>query len=347
MSIKCMLLSVLLLTCTIMNAQEEDKREIELGVELTSELQATQGGKYNNVNLLRLNTSLPINDNITLEAASLSTCMTASDGIGEDLQAFSNIEAGNITFALSVFGAGWQIDYHHYIFAGIRNMNEDYFTSPVTSFFTNSSCGIYPTIAANSPIANYPVASVGVHYKYETEVPSTANTSNHFAFQASLYNGTAYNRFTGHEKVLRFRPKDDGVFGITQVEYHHNGNSYFLGNSLYYNRNMETKMSDTPWFYTEQRICDRITLLAGYSHAFCDEADCQDFAGLGAHYDIGKYTLGVFTDYARFTDCDEWATEVSGKYTVSKYIDLQPSAHFIKTGTKWNCYYSFRLSIGL
>lgn len=341
--------------------QKAGKWTPKLGMELTSELQGTHAGDYNFVNLLRLNATLPIVSprsespratGLTFEIASLSTCMTAQESIGGDLQSFSNLDAGNIPFALSVCNLILNVGDRHSLSLGIRNMNEDYFCSPVTSFFTNSSCGIYPTISANYPIANYPVASVGVHYRYDgswtsqaSQGPSATSSptdeDRHFAVQASLYNGTGYNRFTGRENVFRVCPKSDGVFGVAEVSYTRGGSSYFLGGALHGRegespstlRQAQDKrkfsMSSTPWFYTEQCITPSLSLLAGFSHAFGADAECRDFIGLGAMYKLGKCHLGAFTDYANFRERNEFATELTCKIPISSHIDISPTFHLI------------------
>ena len=71
---------------------------------------------------------------------------------------------------------------------GIRNMNEDYFTSHFMSLFTNSSCGIFPTISANYRIANYPLASMGIHLERKIR---------ELTVMASVYNGVGYKSFSG------------------------------------------------------------------------------------------------------------------------------------------------------
>ena len=58
--------------------------------------------------------------------------------------------------ALAVLGYMHEWKEAH-LFVGVRNVNEDFFTSDVTSLFTNGSCGIFPTIAASYPIANFPL----------------------------------------------------------------------------------------------------------------------------------------------------------------------------------------------
>lgn len=323
-------------------AQTNDKKDIEFGMELTSELQGTCAGKYNYVNLLRLNTMLPIvsprSENpratrLSFEIASLSTFMTAKESIGGEMQTFSNLDAGNIPFALSVCNLALGIGQRHSLFLGIRNMNEDYFCSNGTSFFTNSSCGIYPTISANYPIANYPVASVGVHYCYDAAP---------FRVQASIYNGIGYYRFIGQDNIFRVCPKSDGVFGLTEVSYTHEGRDYYLGYALYCK---EGGISATPWFYTEQCITTNLTLLAGYSHSFTTDAECKDFVGCGVLYQFRKYQWGAFTDYASFIERNEFATELTCKISLSRYLDIQPTVHLITYDGRLQCAAMLRMAL--
>lgn len=292
----------------------------EFGVEYTSELQTgfRDIRDFNFVNLLRLNAEIPLSRSITMEAATISIAKTREEHLVDDLQTFSNIEEENLPLALAVCGMNWQIQDHHSLFFGIRNMNEDYFTSDVTSFFTNSSCGIYPTISCNYDIANYPLSSVGVHYKYDDQA---------FKVQASIYNSTGYNRFTGRKNVFRFTPEGDGIFALCEAEYNREGNHYFLGNALH----SAERVSTSPWFYTEQQISQRLTLLAGYSHAFGHDIECHDFAGLGLHYQYVKFESGIFADYAGFASADEFATELTCKVQISPQLYIQPTCHLIYT----------------
>lgn len=317
------------------SAQEEHTQGIkaEYGAELTSEVQVGKDGKCNMTGLLRLHADVSLNESLSLEFASLSTRMTDTDGVSGDIQAFSNIDAGNINFTLAVCGLGWQIDNHHSLFLGIRNMNEDYFASPVTSFFTNSSCGIHPTLSFNYSIANYPLASVGIHYRYQTDVDGSANSNpGSMAIQASLYNGMGYHRFSGRENIFRLCPSSDGLFALTQVEYSLKGSSYFIGACGHYGTQDDVRRYGTTlWTYAEQSLCPSFSLIAAYSHAFADASQCSDFMGLGGKYAKGNIELGLFSDYALFDTCREWATELSCKLQLSPAIYLKPSLHAIVT----------------
>lgn len=138
----------------------------ELQVSYTTELQSDFKQGNNWVNLLRLDFTHSLGKHTTLQAATISTARTRPESLADDFQTFSNIEEENHPLALATLGVQQQFG-HSSLFFGIRNLNEDYFTSPVTSLFTNSSCGIFPTLSADYQIANYPVASVGLHYELQ------------------------------------------------------------------------------------------------------------------------------------------------------------------------------------
>lgn len=189
-----------------------------------TELQTDFQGGYNWVNLFRTDFQWAIARQIHLNAGTISTVKTLEKRLANDLQTFSNIEEENIPLAIAVLGLDWQVG-NSTLFMEIRNLNEDYFTSACTSLFTNSSCGIFPTLSANYPIANYPVASIGIDYKLLLE---------NWLFETSLYNGTGYRDFTGKENVFRFCPRTDGILSVTSINYRKYGNEYYLGIALHY-----------------------------------------------------------------------------------------------------------------
>ena len=121
--------------------------------ELATELHWNMKKKVNWTNQLRLNLSIPLwNGAGSIEASTLHMLRT-NETIIDDWQGFSNIEEENTPAAIAVLGYMHQWERAH-LFFGVRNVNEDFFTSDVTSLFFNGSCGIFPTIAASYPIAN-------------------------------------------------------------------------------------------------------------------------------------------------------------------------------------------------
>ena len=299
-----------------------------VGMEYVSELQTNFKGDYNFVNLLKLNGDLPFSDNVRFRLSTISVARTNDESIANDMQEFSNIDVENIVLAFSVAGVEWDVDEHNTFLFGVHNVNEETFSSDVTSLFTNSSCGIYPTLSFNYPIANYPVASVGMHFVHSDE---------RFGFVGALYNGIGYNAFTGRNNVFRFCPKSDGLFAISQGEYKYRDSHYFLGGCLHYGEldDIEGKSArPTLWTYAEQKVTNSLTLLGGYSHAFHSSSYCRDFAGLGGRLIIKNAELGLFSDYAHFEDVDEWATELTCKIPISEHVYVQPTAHFISKDTE-------------
>lgn len=298
---------------------------------LTTELQTDFQGGYNWVNLFRTDFQWAIARQIHLNAATISTVKTREKRLANDLQTFSNIEEENIPLAIAVLGLDWQVG-NSTLFMGIRNLNEDYFTSACTSLFTNSSCGIFPTLSANYPIANYPVASVGIDYKLLLE---------NWLFETSLYNGTGYRDFTGKENVFRFCPKTDGILSVTSINYRKYGNEYYLGIALHYglpvghemgteNKETEKKEQNTiVWGYAEQRLTHNLHLLAQYSINPTERTGCRRYAGIGLIISAGKTRIGLFADHACFKDNQEWAGELTCKIPCLRNGYLQPTLHMI------------------
>lgn len=195
------------------------------GVEYTTELQTNFRGDYNFLNLLRLSADLRLGRGFTFRASTVSTAKTRDESITDDQLDFSNLYVDNTALALALGGVEWSPNEHHTLFVGVHTMNEDCFASEVTSLFTTSSCGINPTVSMNYDIANFPVASLGMHYKYSAD---------RWGLVATLYNGRGYGRFSGRENVFRFCPKDDGLFGVLQGELKPHGSHYFLGLAAHY-----------------------------------------------------------------------------------------------------------------
>lgn len=277
-------------------------------------------------NLLEAYLNVPLSRKFTFNVGALSHYTDNETALIEDLQVFSNIECWNENFALTVAGFTWQMNDRHSLFAGIRRFDEDYFCSDDFSLFTNSSCGGFTTLTYNYFVPTYPYAAMCLHYKYDYK---------DITFQASLYNGYSYNRFTGRNNVFRICPKTDGTYFMSQLEYRFEDSHYYFGGSLYYG---DLKIEGEPyslrpslWTYAEQYVLPNLKLLGAYSHAFSKDDVCFDFIGLGARYILGPAEFGFFTDYTRVEDVPERATEFTCKLNINDWLSIQPVFHIIHT----------------
>lgn len=176
--IACLIIAAAAYGCCRATAQD-------ISAQLTAEMQADAGGHTNMSSLLRIDFMQPLCKGVRLDMAVISIARTRSGGIDGSRQGFSNIDEDNTTLAPAVAGLTFTLG-GSMLFAGIRNMNEDYFTAHFMSLFTNSSCGIFPTISANYRIANYPLASMGIHLERKIR---------ELTVMASVYNGVGYKSF--------------------------------------------------------------------------------------------------------------------------------------------------------
>ena len=285
---------------------------------------------------------IPLSRKFTFNVGALSHFADDEDFLINDLQVFSNISCWEEKFALTVAGFTWQMNDRHSLFAGIRRIDEDYFCSDGFSLFTNSSCGGFPTLTYNYFVPTFPYAAMGLHYKYDYK---------DITFQASLYNGLSSNDFKGRKNVFRICPKDDGVFFMSQLEYRYKDSQYFLGGSLYYGDfNVEDepyKLRPSLWVHAEQNVLPNLWLLGAYSHAFSSEEYCYNFVSLGARYQLGPAEFGVFSDYTRVEQIDEYATEFTCKLHMTDWLSIQPVFHIIRTFEETNYVGVLRLNVEL
>ena len=301
-------------------------------------------------NLLELHATIPISRKFKFDIGTLSFYTNDEEGLLEDMQIFSNLDALNVAFALSTAGFTWQINDRHSLFAGIRRIDEDYFCSDALSVFTNSSCGGFPTLTGNYTMPTYPVSAMGLHYVYDHK---------NVTFQASLYNGFAHQDLTGRYNVFRVCPKTDGVFALTQVEYRHGDSHYYLGGSLYHGdftlEGVERITRPSIWTLAEQALSPDLTLLAAYSHAFSDDEVFNHFAGIGLRYVLGRAEFGIFSDFVHYDNLDldiatdgyEFATELTCKVHLTDWFSIQPVVHIINTDGDGLCAGVLRLNVSL
>ncbi|WP_300704223.1 carbohydrate porin [Bacteroides sp.] len=326
----------------------------------TTEVQYAGDNKYNWVNLLRVEASLPVK-NGSFDLVSQHIYKLRKENVADDWQVFSNIEEDNLPFAIAVLGyrQNWR---NMSLFVGVRNVNEDYFDSSVTSLFTNSSCGIFPTLSANYPLPNYPLSALCLDYKLQ---------AGNWSLESSLYNGVAHSAFCGDGGVFALNPRRDGVFSISSLSYQSNVGNYFFGFALHnrmYSSNVDGNPIQNPpiqaeevnhqmnvmwWWYAEQLLYKvenkRIDLLAQYSENRSVTIGCRQYAGLGATYSATtlegkKREAGVIVDYARFTYGYEVACEVTYKWHLTDRLSLQPALYWIKNSQRTYCIGMLRAS---
>ena len=325
----------------------------EFSGELTSEWQWDMNKRTNWVNILRLNMKLPLaNGKGAFEAATLHVAKTKEETILADWQGFSNIEADNMFAAIAVLGYmhTWQ---NAHLFVGVRNVNEDFFTSDVTSLFTNSSCGIFPTIAASYPIANYPFSGLTLYFDV---------TRGPWTFKNSLYNGTGYNGWKGNDNPFLVRPKRDGVFNISQLEYSAHDARYFAGLTVHTRQHLtcgqegfvttdgasasendDEELAPTEkttnkttfawWLYGEQPVWtagDRsVVCMAQYSENTSHKNECYRYAEVGCAYRDSLNECGLSGQYARFQEGNEWSMELTWRRQLSETVAVQPSFQYV------------------
>lgn len=289
------------------------------------------------VNQLRLDLNLPLwKGRGAIEAATLHLAKTHNEALIGDWQGFSNIEADNMFAAIAVLGYS-----HHWrtarVFVGVRNVNEDFFTSEVTALFTNSSCGIVPTIAASYPIANYPLSGLTVYFDV---------TRGPWTFRNSLYNGVGYNGWKHGDNPFVVRPKRDGVFNMSQLEYARRGARYFAGAAVHTRQfALDEEGALLPadeasrhttcawWVYGEQPVWQaghqRVTAMAQYSENTCRESACYRYAELGGAYQDSVNTCGLSGQYARFQQGGEYSVELTWRRLLSASLAVQPSVQYV------------------
>lgn len=345
---------LLFLGCSqLVMAENADSTELQpkISLEYTGELQ-TDFKTTSQVNLLQLRAELPLSRSLSFQAASLSVSSTQDELLFDHMMGYSNIDAYDKSFALMVAGFQWHINNRHTLFAGIRRIDEDYFCSDGMSLYTNPSCGIFPTISCNYFIATYPFAAMGLHYAYETD---------RLCLQASVYNGTPSQDFTGSNNVFRICPKNDGVFALGQAEYRYRDSRYFLGASLYNGYDydlyldgeelltvpLERKTYPTMWAYAEQALSSRLMLIAAYGHSFSSDDLVRNYYGLGAQYALGKLRFGLYSDHIRALDVNEWNTELVCHIDLNDYLSVKPVLHILNCDSKTQCIGLLRLTVNL
>lgn len=320
----------------------------------TSEGQSNFKKDFNWVNLLRLESAFQWGRHMTAEMATLHIIRSNGKCIADDWQAFSNIESENLPCGIALLGISYATSRCKW-FVGIRNVNEDYFTEPGTSLFTNSSNGIFPTLSTSLPLANYPLSAMAVHFVYEDSVADV---------QASLYNGRAYNGWKKGDNPFHVTPKD-GVYGMAEMALKEKDKGYFrTGLGVHYGQTAagmadgktvrHKRVRGAWWLYAEHPVITTnkgIThLLLQYSRSFGSDNACRQFTEIGCVTYLrnkGAGRLGLSLQHATFTYGEELSGELTYRHTLNGAIDLQPSFQWIKNSDGRYAILSVRFCLSL
>lgn len=343
--VKVALLIVVIVTLffSTHNLKGQQKR-VELGLDYVTEFQANFRGDYNWVNLLGLRGEYKAWQGGSFVLESNSTYKTRSQRILDDLQTFSNIEEKNML--VNIMMAGYEHRFRAFsLYFGIRNMNEDYFIGDYTSLFTNSVCGIYPTLAENFEIANYPRSAMTLHTQIEL--------TERWSIKGSLYNGVARIISTSGASLFSISPSRDGVLALGELAYssEKRGHRLYTLGAVYHSGVRSGRESVahgaqsrySVWAGVEQSLYSageqEIGLLLQGSFAPKGRSYSRNFVGGGlllSGFILPQRNdqIGVYANLAQFSHSNEVAMELTWQCTLNRYIALQPALHCIITGSK-------------
>lgn len=310
------------------NAEEETPK-FEYGAMLITELETDFGKRAAWANYLRLDGQWNINKHHSLQVATQHIYSLGDNPVVDELQYFSNIRDENTPLALAKLGYGYTTDLGEdaslSAFLGVRTENEDYFISPLTSFFVNSSDAIFPNVANNCSLPNFMQAAMGVHLEFAYK---------NFLIKNSLYNGQAGKTTDG--SAFRVNPKDDGVLDMGQLQFVKESSAmpvdYTFGWLYHSNDNVGAL-----WLLGEQGVAKAgpctISLVGQLSWAFGKELEAKDYQGLGMVFDTGEVMplskFGMMWHRANFDVGAEQSFEVTALFNLCKHIAIQPSVQYI------------------
>lgn len=315
---------VIILELMPVSAQREER--FQSAISWSSEVEWNmKNGETNFVNLLTANVEARLWQGATWQAGLLATdnlrlTQGKSWSVANDRQVFSNLplDAGTPVI-LSLMGVSQCITPQLLVFAGLRNMNVDYFATPYTALFTQSSDGIFPTIADNFGVANYPAAALALHVEWEI--------APRLLFKNSLYNGQSSDTW---EYLFRVAPKADGILHVTEVSYN---NRYHVG-AVYGSKQKNHSL----YALVEQPVTSHVGLLLQGGYTPKDDVDTYGYMGAGLIVqELFKEgdALGLQSHRALYNDGGhETDIEVTYRIEVIKHVSVQPALHFIRTSGK-------------
>jgi porin len=333
----------------------EDKK-IHFDINYTTELQYNFKAKYNWVNLLSFELDKNVWKNGCFGLQTISTYKTSKERIINDLQVFSNIETANMW--VNLFFAGYTHTFDSItLFGGIRNVNRDYLTSRYTTIFTNSSCGVYPTVSGNFPVPNYPSSAMCLHSEFR--FPNKIKLKN------SIYNGMG-RQILQSSSFFSVNPARDGVLDVFELSYtpksiyygfYSVGGVLGIGNDDRIKNFSGQKYKNANyalWGNVEKSVFKVNKREVGFilQGSFAPESqnNCISYVGAGTiltGFVSSKKTdyLCLFINRAAYHGIAEIATEFTWQYAITSSITIQPVFDYILTGKERNVIALLRVCI--
>lgn len=348
--------SISLAMCFTSSIQAEDKADnrafhTQWAISATTEgLWNISDGKTGWCNLLEASIGINLWKNGMLEAAAISTYNYGLP-VADDMQAFSCLDAGtDKAFRLIQAGIGQQFNALR-IYAGLRNIDVDHFTTPFTGLFTNASHGNFPILSANFPLATYPLSALCLHAEVE---PIEG-----LKIRESVYNGVASDRL---DRQFRFCPGSDGVFNIGSISYHmgeedHHHGHYTLGYALGTSPLEET--TEMTYNYALWTLIEQPFLHLGEKHLAgllqggtspASRSACQYYWGAGLllnQLNAKGTQVGLVVNRAIYSDGRETDIELTGSFPILDWLNIQPAVHCINTSGNYTMAAQLRAIIEL
>ena len=288
-------------------------------------------------NLLSVGVGVGLWDDAVFDVEALSS-YGLNVPVADDFQGFTNMDAGeNRAFRFKTisltqeFGDNWKVS------AGLRNVDGDYFTSPMTSFFTGSSYGNFPTLSMNFPLPTFPLSAMGVHVEY--------SPVEEVIIKESLYNGAASDRL---DEQFRISPRSDGFFNIGSVEYSREMEdndceistaSYLLGYAIGNPRPVDgsgREIMSAIWCNIEQPLVSMdddacLGMLAQGSWSPRPAIDgCDGYLSFALLWEKEDFAMaGVGVNHAFLGQNGETDIELLFGYPFLEYFTISPGVHFI------------------
>lgn len=330
-----MTLCAVLLATTSLRAQESATHSLSI---TTEGLWNTTTGIANWVNLLSSQSDFPLplelSLNVELLAVNNMRMEQGKSGVADNLHLFSAIEDSPSTLALMTFGLSRTFaEGELLLFAGIRNLGCDYFTSPWNSVFTSAMNGLFPSISTNFAVADAPNAAMALHAEW--------HPTQRWSVKMSLYDGVASQLWN---ELFSVNLRRDGVFAIGEISYAGEDEellgNYSLGATYGYaptvatlSRGATSKSSrGSVWMLAEQPVARWASgreVCVMFHGGWAPQSDCDAYGALAllcrSLLREGDY-IGLMASRGLYEGGHETQLEVT--YSLPyKYGTLQPALH--------------------